>query len=137
MQETTNGKNWERCFSRAVVEIVSNAQQYSHKKPTFSTLLEEFAELVLSLRGKHDDPPELEITQIGGICMNLLAQIHNGGLSHINNIGPNRLHESESGIGRKQPELEAYLARLDDSTAEAEQDRENEIDPTPYEPVRF
>ena len=77
----------DKYFYRASAEINANASENRHKKPAFSTLLEEFAELVLSLRGKHDDPPELEIKQIGGICINLLAQIYDGELDHVNNIG--------------------------------------------------
>lgn len=37
-------------------------------------LLEEVAELTLSLRGKHKHAPELELTEIAGICINWMEK---------------------------------------------------------------
>jgi hypothetical protein len=37
-------------------------------------LTEEFAELVLSLEGKHNHTPDLELTEIAGICINWLEK---------------------------------------------------------------
>jgi len=45
------------------------------KTPDKDTLLEEVAELILSLKGKHEDPPELELVEIGGIAINLLRRL--------------------------------------------------------------
>jgi len=38
------------------------------------TLLEEISELILSLRGKHDNPPDLELVEIASICINWLEK---------------------------------------------------------------
>lgn len=68
----------------AVEEAISEAKNNAHKRPKMTTLLEEFSELVLSLRGKHDDPPELELKQVAAVAINLLWQLRMG--HDINNI---------------------------------------------------
>ena len=78
--------NNDEAFDKALSDVRSNAMENAFKHPKFTTLLEEFAELVLSLRGKHDHPPELELTQMGGIIINLLSQIYLSGVASINNI---------------------------------------------------
>ncbi len=77
----------EKMFNRAVDTIVENAQEYRYKKPAMSTLLEEVAEVILSSRGKHSDYLKLEITQIGGICINILSQLYDGREDRVCNIG--------------------------------------------------
>lgn len=67
-----------------IVPIAENAADNAHKRPKVTTLLEEVAEMILSFRGKHDDSPELELTQIAGICINLLWQMKMG--YDVNNI---------------------------------------------------
>lgn len=73
-------------FQKALRDVKSNAEENAFKHPKFTTLLEEFAELVLSLRAKHDHPPELELVQMGGIIINLLSQTYLSGVGAINNI---------------------------------------------------
>lgn len=41
---------------------------------TYEALDEEKAELTLSLRGKHDDTPSLELIEIASIAINMLVQ---------------------------------------------------------------
>jgi hypothetical protein len=65
-------------------EIYVECQRNAYKRPKMTTLLEEFSELVLSFRGKHDDPPELELTQIAAAATNMLWQIKMG--YDVNNI---------------------------------------------------
>ena len=74
-------------FLNAVTEIVGNAQMHKDKRPAMSTLLEEMAEAILSSRGKHKDYLTTEITQIGGICINILWQLKSGEEDHVCNIG--------------------------------------------------
>ena len=74
-------------FQQAVETIVANAKEHQHRRPAMTTLLEEFAEAVLAARGKHNDPLELEITQIGGTCINILWQLSTGHEEHVCNIG--------------------------------------------------
>jgi len=65
---------------KAEMRVSLNAEKHSHKHRGRSDdfwmmmLMEEVAELVLSLRGEHDDPPELELEEIAGICINWLAK---------------------------------------------------------------
>lgn len=68
----------------AVNDVIGEAKDNAHKRPKMTTLLEEFSELVLSLRGKHDDPPELELAQVASVAINLLWQLKMG--YDINNI---------------------------------------------------
>ncbi len=76
----------DTAFNRAFLDIKQNALEHSSKKPAMTTLIEEVAEAVLSARGKHNDPLELEITQIGGVCINILAQLYAGNHNHVKNI---------------------------------------------------
>lgn len=66
---------------KAVLDEVYNNQ---HKRPKMTTLLEEFSELVLAFRGKHDDPPELELKQVASVAINMLWQLYAG--DDVNNI---------------------------------------------------
>ena len=69
----------ERAVARVAADSVREmAVANARKRPKATTLLEEFAEFVLSLRGKHDDPPELELKQIASVAINLLWQIQMG-----------------------------------------------------------
>lgn len=74
-------------FEMAVMAVDRNAQEQREKRPAISTLLEEMAEAILAARGKHEDTLELEITQIGGICINILWQLFMGQEDHVCNIG--------------------------------------------------
>ena len=64
----------------AIMGVLENVKDNSHKHRTrdddfwLMMLLEEVSELVLSLRGEHGDPPDLELTEIAGICINWLAK---------------------------------------------------------------
>jgi hypothetical protein len=71
-------------LARACADVVEMAAANAHKRPKATTLLEEMAELVLALRGKHDDSPELELAQIASIAINMLWQSRAG--MDINNI---------------------------------------------------
>jgi len=79
----------------AIQRVAINARANAYRRPAFSTLLEEFAELVLSLRGKHDDPPQLELEQIGGIAINMLWQIECGYMEHVNNTRSSKATAAE------------------------------------------
>jgi len=61
-----------------VNEVIANANANYYRKPNLLTLLEEIAEMILSGRGKHDDPLELELIQMAGICINIVRRIRNG-----------------------------------------------------------
>ncbi len=74
-------------FTLAIATIIRDAREQKHKRPAMSTLLEEMAEAILSSRGKHDDYLTLEITQIGGVCINILWQLYAGQEKHVCNIG--------------------------------------------------
>lgn len=65
-------------LSEAIREVSENAISNAAKRPKMTTLLEEVAEAILASRGKHDDPLELELTQIAGVCINLLWQMKMG-----------------------------------------------------------
>ncbi len=77
-------------LNEAVADIEKNARDNAHKRPAVTKLIEEFSELILAFRGKHKDPPELEITQIGGIAINILWQLKAGKVEHVNNIKPSK-----------------------------------------------
>lgn len=51
----------QKAFDAAVQAITTDATEHSHKRPKITTLLEEFAELVLSLRDKHEHTPRTEL----------------------------------------------------------------------------
>ena len=61
-------------------EVVNHRRQYisrhRDKDDNYWLLMlhEEVAELTLSLRGKHEHSPELELTEIAGICINWLEK---------------------------------------------------------------
>lgn len=78
----------KEAFRLAVNRVVLEAQNNRHKRPKVTTILEEFAEMVLSFRGKHDDPPELELVQVASVCINVLWQLETG--VEVNNIVTNR-----------------------------------------------
>ncbi len=86
-KQSNLAKDKEALYLRAITDIVENAREHSCKRPAMSTLLEEMAEAVLSSRGKHDGPLELEITQIGGICINILWQLYDGLEEHVCDVG--------------------------------------------------
>lgn len=65
-------------YSDAVAKIVGNMCDNATKRPKMTTLMEEVAEAILASRGKHDDPLELELAQIAGVCGNMLWQIATG-----------------------------------------------------------
>lgn len=65
-------------FSSAIAAIVRHMVANATKRPKMTTLVEEFAEAVLSARGKHEDPLTLELVQIASVCGNLLWQIETG-----------------------------------------------------------
>lgn len=73
-----------RYHREAVNDVLKEAATNAHKRPKMTTLIEEFSELVLSLRGKHDDPPEVELKQVASVAINLLWQMKMG--QDINNI---------------------------------------------------
>lgn len=62
----------------AISAVIQNANENRHKLPNALTLLEEVAEAILAARGKHDDPLRLELTQIAGICINLIRRMDYG-----------------------------------------------------------
>lgn len=74
----------KQAFRQAVNRVVLEAQNNRHKRPKVTTILEEVAEMILSFRGKHDDPPELELVQIASVCINVLWQLEMG--LDVNNI---------------------------------------------------
>lgn len=74
----------EEAFRLAVNRVVVEAQNHRHKRPKVTTILEEFSEMILSFRGKHDDPPELELVQVASVCINVLWQLELG--LDVNNI---------------------------------------------------
>lgn len=71
-------------FMLAVDKVISEARLNRHKRPKVTTILEEVAEMILAFRGKHDDPPELELIQIASTCINVLWQLELG--VDVNNI---------------------------------------------------
>lgn len=84
-------------WDRAMKEVLFAASQNIHKRPKFTTLLEEMTELTLALRGKHDHPAELELIQIASVALNLLAQVYMGELDYINNARTT-YHEDDSQV---------------------------------------
>lgn len=74
----------KEAFKRAVNRVVLEAQNNRHKRPKVTTILEEVAEMILSFRGKHDDPPDLELVHIASVCINVLWQLEMG--LDVNNI---------------------------------------------------
>lgn len=77
----------KKMFKRAVRVVTDSAADNAELRPAMSTLLEEVAEAILAARGKHDDPLELEIEQIAGVCINILWQLYRGHKKHVCNIG--------------------------------------------------
>lgn len=73
-------------LSKAVLLVEENARGNAYKRPAMTTLIEEMAELTLALRGKHDDPVDVELVQIAGVAVNLLWQWNLGHEEHVNNI---------------------------------------------------
>lgn len=57
--------------------VYENAKRHANyqPRPDFSMLAQEVLELSLSLRGRHEHPPEWELVQIGGVVLNWLADI--------------------------------------------------------------
>lgn len=62
----------------SIEAVITNANINMHKRPNMRTLLEEVSEAVLADRGKHEHPLSLELTQIAGVCINMLRQIEAG-----------------------------------------------------------
>lgn len=54
--------------------IGANADEHAWRKPNERTLQREVDELKEALQGIHEDPPELELVQIGGIVVNMLRK---------------------------------------------------------------
>ena len=75
-------------FREAINSVALEAQNHQHKRPKVTTILEEFAEMVLAFRGKHDDTPELELIQVASVCINVLWQLRLG--IDVNNIVTNK-----------------------------------------------
>jgi hypothetical protein len=75
------------CFDEALIDIGVTAEQHCRRRPAMSTLIEEVAEAILAARGKHDHDLALEISQIGGICVNILWQLYMDQHEHVQNIG--------------------------------------------------
>lgn len=73
-----------QAFNDAVALVLGEAEAHRHKRPKVTTLIEEFSEMILAFRGKHDDPPELELTQIASVAINILWQMQCG--VDVNNI---------------------------------------------------
>ena len=73
-----------QAFEEAVNKVSNEALRNRHKRPKATTILEEFSEMILAFRGKHDDPPELELVQIASACINVLWQLEVG--IDVNNI---------------------------------------------------
>lgn len=59
----------------AVADVLDDMRRNAAKQPNMSTLLEEVAEAILASRGKHEHPLRLELVQIAGICLNIIAQM--------------------------------------------------------------
>lgn len=74
----------KEAFEVAANRVVLEAQDNRHKRPKVTTILEEFSEMILAFRGKHDDPPELELVQVASCCINVLWQLNLG--LDVNNI---------------------------------------------------
>ena len=68
----------DQTLDPAVSDVIKNANDNAYKRPTMLTLIEEWAESVLSARDKHDDPLRLELVQIAGVCVNLIRRIDAG-----------------------------------------------------------
>lgn len=80
-------KSEKERFEWAIEAVIQNARENRHKRPTMTTLIGEMAEAILVCRGEHDDSLELEIVQMGGICINILRQLFMSQEDHVNNIG--------------------------------------------------
>ena len=65
-------KEAEVRLEQAIALVTDNAYAYEDHTPTLGTLMQEIAELMCAFEGKHEDPPELELVQIGGIVINML-----------------------------------------------------------------
>ena len=75
-----------RMFDNALAEIGQNAEEHCRKRPAMTTLIEEVAEAILAARGEHEHELSLAITQIGGICINILWQLYLDRDEHVCNI---------------------------------------------------
>jgi len=62
-------------LNQIVNHIVINAGDNEDKNTTLPTLLAEVAELAYALEGRHEHPPEHELIQIAGICINWLRRL--------------------------------------------------------------
>lgn len=76
VRKVENRMDNESAFDAAAMAVLDNAAMHREKTPNLGTLLEEVAELVLSLRGKHEHAPEVELEEIGGIAINWLRVIY-------------------------------------------------------------
>ena len=55
--------------------VRKNAMAHQNNNTKLRTILAEVAELAYALDGEHEHPPELELTQIAGICVNWLIRL--------------------------------------------------------------
>ena len=74
----------DNAFRDALMMVFNEAEANKHKRPKVTTLIEEFSEMILAFRGKHEDAPELELTHIASVAINILWQMQLG--YHVNNI---------------------------------------------------
>lgn len=82
-------------FNAAFEEIRTEASKHAHRRPKLTTLLEEFSEVVLASRGKHDDPLSLEVRQVASVAANCLWQIILYGDDEVANLRTHKEDQTE------------------------------------------
>ena len=61
-----------------ITDLIARVAAQCNTQPTFDMLAEEVLELHLSLRGKHDDRPEMEWLEIAVCALRALSQYPEG-----------------------------------------------------------
>jgi len=70
------GTRMELLQSHDALEAIRfNAEANRDKEPDLAMLLGEISELAYAIVGRHEHSIELELIQIGGICVNWLQQL--------------------------------------------------------------
>jgi|GEM_PF-3594764 len=62
-------------IEQALSLVRKNAVSNQHRNTKLRTIIAEVGELAYALDGKHEHPPELELVQIAGICVNWLVRL--------------------------------------------------------------
>lgn len=60
-----------------LVLVRENVIAHQKNNTKLRTILAEVAELAYALDGEHEHPPELELIQIAGICVNWITRLRN------------------------------------------------------------